>query len=133
MSYDIDAVRAQFPALAIEDDGLRRIYLDNPAGTQVPASVAQAMSGCLLETNANGGGYFRTSHQSDAVVASARAAMAGWMRFVRVRSNKACRLPLQWAYQMPMAWTVWSTEQPCMRHAVPVAPNPPITEVGKNP
>ena len=25
MSYDIDAVRAQFPALATEDDGLRRI------------------------------------------------------------------------------------------------------------
>mgnify|MGYP000140307099 FL=1 len=79
MSYDIDAVRAQFPALAIEDDGLRRIYLDNPAGTQVPASVAEAMSGCLLETNANGGGYFRTSQQSDAVVASARAAMADFL------------------------------------------------------
>jgi cysteine desulfurase family protein (TIGR01976 family) len=79
MSYDIDAVRAQFPALAIEDDGLRRIYLDNPAGTQVPASVAEAMSSCLLETNANGGGYFRTSHESDAVVAAARTAMAEFL------------------------------------------------------
>ena len=79
MAYDIDAVRAQFPALAIQDDGLRRIYLDNPAGTQVPVGVAEAMSRCLLETNANGGGYFRTSHDSDAIVASARSAMADFL------------------------------------------------------
>jgi cysteine desulfurase family protein (TIGR01976 family) len=76
MSYDIAAVRAQFPALSMQDDGIRRIYLDNPAGTQVPTQVAEAMSRCLLETNANGGGYFRTSRESDAVVAAARAAMA---------------------------------------------------------
>jgi cysteine desulfurase family protein (TIGR01976 family) len=76
MNYDIDAVRAQFPALATQDDGVRRIYLDNPAGTQVPARVAEAMSRCLLETNANVGGYFRTSAAADAVVVEARAAMA---------------------------------------------------------
>ena len=60
MTYDLDAVRARFPALAIRDDGKPRIYLDNPAGTQVPTTVAEAMSRCLLETNANGGGFFRT-------------------------------------------------------------------------
>jgi cysteine desulfurase family protein (TIGR01976 family) len=76
MAYDVDAVRAHFPALAIRDDGRRRIYMDNPAGTQVPSMVAEAMSRCLLETNANGGGYFQTSHASDAIVAAARAAMA---------------------------------------------------------
>jgi len=79
MPYDINAVRAQFPALALNDNGKPRIYLDNPAGTQVPAKVAEAMSRCLLETNANGGGYFRTSHQSDAIVAAARAAMADFL------------------------------------------------------
>jgi cysteine desulfurase family protein (TIGR01976 family) len=79
MSYDIDAVRAQFPALAMQDAGGRRIYLDNPAGTQVPARVADAMSRCLLETNANVGGYFRTSDAADAVVAAARAAMADFL------------------------------------------------------
>ena len=79
MTYDIDAVRAQFPALATRDDGVRRIYLDNPAGTQVPLSVAEAMSRCLIETNANGGGYFRTSRASDAVVAGARTAMADFL------------------------------------------------------
>jgi selenocysteine lyase/cysteine desulfurase len=79
MAYDLDAVRAQFPALAITDDGARRIYFDNPAGTQVPASVAEAMSRCLLETNANGGGVFRSSQQADAVVAAAREAMADFL------------------------------------------------------
>ncbi len=76
MSYNLDAVRARFPSLAITDDGHRRIYFDNPAGTQVPASVAEAMSDCLLNHNANQGGYFRTAKEADAIVAGARAAMA---------------------------------------------------------
>lgn len=79
MTYDLDAVRAQFPSLAIRDDGQRRIYLDNPAGTQVPIMVADAMSRCLIETNANGGGYFRTSHAANDVIASARSAMADFL------------------------------------------------------
>ena len=76
MFYDLDAVRAQFPALAIRDDGRRRIYLDNPAGTQVPNGVAAAMSDCLLRSNANLGGYFPSSVAADQVVGSAREAMA---------------------------------------------------------
>ena len=36
MTFQIDAVRARFPALGLTDQGKRRIYLDNPAGTQVP-------------------------------------------------------------------------------------------------
>lgn len=79
MPYDLDAVRAQFPALAITDDGRRRIYLDNPAGTQVPASVAEAMSDCLLSSNANLGGGFRTSERADEIVAAARHAMADFI------------------------------------------------------
>ena len=76
MSYDLDAVRARFPSLSITDNGQRRIYFDNPAGTQVPASVAEAMSDCLLKHNANQGGYFRTAMEADAIVAGAREAMA---------------------------------------------------------
>ena len=76
MPFDLDAVRAQFPALAMQDDGLRRIYLDNPAGTQVPASVADAMSACLLESSANLGGYFPSSVAAEKIVDSARGAMA---------------------------------------------------------
>jgi cysteine desulfurase family protein (TIGR01976 family) len=76
MSFNLDAVRAQFPALAIKDNGVRRIYLDNPAGTQVPIGVADAMSSCLLTANANLGGNFPTSQAAGEIVSSARDAMA---------------------------------------------------------
>ena len=79
MSFDIDAVRAQYPALAITDDGKRRIYLDNPAGTQVPDSVARAMSDVLLSANANLGGYFASSAAAVEAVQSARDAMADFL------------------------------------------------------
>jgi len=52
MSFDLDSIRAQFPALAILDDGKPRVYFDNPAGTQVPIGVATAMSECLLSCHA---------------------------------------------------------------------------------
>ncbi len=79
MSFDLEAIRAQFPALALTDGGSHRIYFDNPAGTQVPICVAAAMSDCLLGKNANIGGYFASSMDADAVVASARDAMADFL------------------------------------------------------
>ncbi len=79
MPYDLNAVRAQFPALAITDNGQRRIYFDNPAGTQVPTTVAAAISDCLLTKNANQGGYFASAQDADAVVQSARDAMADFL------------------------------------------------------
>ena len=79
MPFDLDAVRAQFPALTLTDNGKRRIYFDNPAGTQVPQGVADAMSRCLLETNANAGGRFVTSHAADEIIEGARAAMADFL------------------------------------------------------
>ena len=79
MSLELDAVRTCFPALALEDGGAPRIYLDNPGGTQVPRTVAERMAGYLLESNANLGGAFRTSQASDAVVAEAREAMADFL------------------------------------------------------
>ncbi|MFK7732098.1 MAG: cysteine desulfurase-like protein [Pseudomonadales bacterium] len=71
-SFPIDDVRAQFPSLSVEN----RIYFDNPAGTQVPASVASAVADCLLYSNANLGGHFATSRAADGVVANAHSAMA---------------------------------------------------------
>ena len=78
-AFPIDAVRAEFPALAVTDKRVPRIYLDNPAGTQVPRKVADASARCLLETNANLGGYFTTSIAAEKVVVDAHRAMA---RFV---------------------------------------------------
>lgn len=79
MQFDLEAVRAQFPALAITDGGVRRIYFDNPAGTQVPKAVAAAISDCLLSKNANLGGNFASSDDADEVVQSARVAVADFL------------------------------------------------------
>ena len=79
MQFDLESVRSQFPALSITDNGVRRIYFDNPAGTQVAATVADAMSDCLLKKNANIGGYFASSIDADQVVESARVAMADFL------------------------------------------------------
>ncbi len=79
MQFDLESVRLQFPALSITDNGVRRIYLDNPAGTQVPTGVAAAMSDCLLQKNANLGGYFASSADAGQVVDAARVAMADFL------------------------------------------------------
>ena len=76
MTYPIDTIRAQFPALSIEDNGEPRVYFDNPAGTQVPTAVIDRMSQCLVESNANVHGYFRTSQLVDALIDDAHRAMA---------------------------------------------------------
>jgi len=79
MSLNIDLLRQQFPALQIEDAGMPRIYLDNPGGTQIPQQVLQRMKDYLVNTNANHGGYFRTSRGSDAVLEEAHQAMADFL------------------------------------------------------
>lgn len=77
--YDIETVRSKFPALGDAEGERRKIYLDNPAGTQVPGSVAERMSDCLLSANANLGGYFATSAKAEAVARLAHAAMADFL------------------------------------------------------
>ncbi|MER9434363.1 MULTISPECIES: cysteine desulfurase-like protein [unclassified Mesorhizobium] len=79
MNFPIELVRERFPALSLTDKGRRRIYLDNPAGTQVPQVVADAVSRCLLTTNANLGGYFETTIAAQAVVDEAHRAMADFL------------------------------------------------------
>lgn len=79
MAYDLGAIRAQFQSLATTDNGVRRIYLDNPAGTQVPELVVQRMSDCLTHANANIGGHFRTAELAGQVVEEARATIADFL------------------------------------------------------
>ncbi len=79
MKFDPNAARAQFPSLSDTDNGVRRIYLDNPAGTQVPLSVVQRMSDCLLHGNANIGGYFKTSDLAAKFVDEGRAASGDFL------------------------------------------------------
>ena len=73
---DVDALRAEFPALRREQDGRPVAFLDGPGGTQVPQRVIDAVAGYLTDSNANHGGAFATSEASDAIVADAHAAVA---------------------------------------------------------
>ena len=74
-ALDLAAVRSCFPALQREVAGEPALFLDGPAGSQVPQRVADAVSRYLLETNANEGGCFATSRLSDEGVAAARLAL----------------------------------------------------------
>ncbi|MDA7632471.1 cysteine desulfurase-like protein [bacterium] len=76
MSFDIDRIRANFPALAILDGQKARVYLDNPAGTQVAQGVIDRMTDYLVRWNANCDGPFSTSRQTDQLLESTHQAMA---------------------------------------------------------
>ena len=76
---DLDWARAQFPSLAMKVNGLPATFLDGPGGTQVPRQVIEAISNHLIHANANTGGAFATSRQSDAVIAATRVAMADFL------------------------------------------------------
>ena len=76
MVLDIAQVRERFPALALTDRGSARVYLDNPAGTQVPQQVVDRMVAALVESNANMNGNFRTSREATEISRQAHLAMA---------------------------------------------------------
>ncbi|MEC7718536.1 MAG: cysteine desulfurase-like protein, partial [Planctomycetota bacterium] len=59
--------------------GLPLVYLDGPAGTQVPRRVIDAMSDYFSRCNANHGGQFPTSRDSDAWVDRAHGAFADFV------------------------------------------------------
>ncbi len=79
-AFDVEALRAEFPALARRGpDGRPAVFLDGPGGTQVPQRVIDAVSAYYRDANANAGGAFRTSELSDAMVDEAHAAVADFL------------------------------------------------------
>ncbi|MGY1630795.1 cysteine desulfurase-like protein [Geodermatophilus sp. SYSU D01186] len=71
MSYDVDAVRACFPALRAGT-----AHFDGPGGSQVPESVAAAVSATLTAPIANRGRVTQAERNADDVVLGARRAVA---------------------------------------------------------
>jgi cysteine desulfurase family protein (TIGR01976 family) len=67
-----EQVRPHFPA--IRPGGA--VFFDNPAGTQIASESLKRMTDYLVERNANHGGVFRASRESDAMVRETRAAAA---------------------------------------------------------
>ena len=81
--FPIDRVRREFPALSQSDNGRPRVFMDNPAGTQLPRRVVEAVSGALVNAASNYGGFFENSRNAEAIHARAHDAMA---EFVNARS-----------------------------------------------
>ncbi|MBW2494623.1 MAG: cysteine desulfurase-like protein [Deltaproteobacteria bacterium] len=77
--FPIDFVRNQFPGLRREVAGRPAIFFDGPAGSQTPRRVAEAVSDYLLHRNANHGGPFATSQESDAMLGEAHRAVADFV------------------------------------------------------
>jgi cysteine desulfurase family protein (TIGR01976 family) len=75
----LEQIRARFPALARVHEGRPVAYFDGPGGTQVPQSVVDAMGDYLLHHNANTDWAYPTSAETDALIASARAALADFL------------------------------------------------------
>ena len=75
----IQQCRNLFPALSRDHNGQPAIYLDGPAGPQVPHSVMAAITHYYCTCNANHGGQFATSHESDALVQEAHQALADFV------------------------------------------------------
>jgi cysteine desulfurase family protein (TIGR01976 family) len=76
---DLAWVRSLFPSLARKVNGHPAAFLDGPGGTQVPKRVIDAISNYLNTSNANTGGAYATSRETDQVIAGARAAMADFL------------------------------------------------------
>jgi len=74
--YDVAYVRSQLPALKRMIDGRPAAYLDGPGGTQTPQRVLDAVCDYLANHNANTGGRFATSEETDATIAEAHRAGA---------------------------------------------------------
>ncbi|HEX7173206.1 MAG TPA: cysteine desulfurase-like protein [Candidatus Limnocylindria bacterium] len=76
---DVGALRDHFPALVRTLNGRPVAYLDGPGGTQVTRECIAAMAAYLERSNANHGGAFTTSVETDAILDEAHAAGADFL------------------------------------------------------
>ncbi|MEO5708803.1 MAG: cysteine desulfurase-like protein [Nocardioidaceae bacterium] len=71
MDYDVEHVRASFPAL---QDGTA--YFDGPGGSQVPRQVAHAIASAMGSGLSNRGSVTASERRAEDIVVGARSAMA---------------------------------------------------------
>lgn len=73
-------LRAAFPSLSRLHplNNLPVIYLDGPAGSQVPQAVIEAITDYYLHHNANSAGMFPTSQETAEIMNQAHQAAADW-------------------------------------------------------
>ena len=71
--------RTDFPSLTREHNGRQIVYLDGPAGSQVPQVVIDAISNYYKSSNANTQGQFVTTHETDQLMHSVREKMSAFL------------------------------------------------------
>jgi cysteine desulfurase family protein (TIGR01976 family) len=72
-------IRNSFPALRRTHRGQPVAYFDGPGGTQIPVAVVDAIGDYLLHHNANTHWAFPSSVETDAIISSARTALADFL------------------------------------------------------
>ena len=78
-TFDVTAVREQFPALKREHNGRRVAYLDGPGGSQVARSAIDAVTRYMSRGGANLHGAFPTSVETEEILHEARQAAADFL------------------------------------------------------
>jgi cysteine desulfurase family protein (TIGR01976 family) len=108
MPLDLTAIRSQFP-------GLQRpaIFLDNPGGTQIAQASLDRVNSYLVQHNANHGGAFVTSQESDAILEEAHTAMADFYNATRpeeiIFGNNMTTLTLHISRSIARTWNSGDT------------------------
>jgi cysteine desulfurase family protein (TIGR01976 family) len=74
--FDVMTLRREFPALEASTGRQQPVFFDGPGGTQVPKRVIDAMVRYLTVSNANHGGNFHTSRESDGIIDDSRQSVA---------------------------------------------------------
>ena len=77
--FDPTWSRPQFPALERSIAGKQAVFLDGPAGSQVPQGVVDAIGDYLVRMNANHDGLFATSRASDELLHEAHRGLADFV------------------------------------------------------
>jgi cysteine desulfurase family protein (TIGR01976 family) len=105
---NLTSVREQFPALQKKVDGRQRVFLDGAGGTQVPKSVIDAMVDYMVLHNANYGGYYRTSVETDEMLVGIRQDVAdfinapSWEEILLGPNMTSLTYTLMWALSRQM-------------------------------
>ncbi len=76
---DVSWCREQFPALSRRIGDRPAVYFDGPAGSQVPKCVVEAIGNYMLTMNANHGGVYPTSRESDQLLEDAHRGLADFL------------------------------------------------------
>ena len=74
-----EEIRTHFPALERVHNGFPVAYFDGAGGTQTPRVVVDAVADYLLHHNANTHWEYPSSHETDAIIESARYAFADFL------------------------------------------------------